>query len=499
VKQLSLFNKTEKRSKIKMQTSNMEGAPAFKPSEKMELVLRAATAFVQTDKFYETGEAADARFVGLIRKIAKTDPEFVLKLAWYARHEFYMRSPATLILAEASDILRENGGVYGGYKYVSDTIMRVDDMTELVACIMKSNKKNGRSRSNLPMMIKRGIADAFPKFDEYQLAKYTKDEMFVTPKDVYFLTHPAPEDDDQYAVYDRMISGRLAIPETWEAYISINGSTKENWDYILGKMGYLGILRNLRNLIKHGVDEDRIVDELTDANRIRKSKIFPYQYYSAYRAIQGKSDFGKVMGGLSTAMDISAQNFPMLYGTTAVFCDNSGSMDGNVHPKSQVTHADVGNVFGAMIASRSENSVVYGFGSTVIPSGINPRDSILTNIEKIHHAGQRAGGGTHTGQCIELLENKKIKADRIVFFTDEQGYGSPSCYQSLKSYCKQMGLDPYVYTFDIAHYGTTQFPENEPRHVTVGGWSDKALNFIHMYEGDKTTLLRDVENVGIVN
>ena len=67
---MSLFNTSEKRTKAKMRTLNKENAPAFKPSEKTELVLRAATTMGQSDKFYETAAESDMRFVELIRKIA---------------------------------------------------------------------------------------------------------------------------------------------------------------------------------------------------------------------------------------------------------------------------------------------------------------------------------------------------------------------------------------------------------------------------------------------
>jgi 60 kDa SS-A/Ro ribonucleoprotein len=493
---MSLFNTTEKRTK--MRAMNKEGAPAFKPSEKTELVLRAATTMGQSDKFYETGASSDERFVELIHKVSSYDPEFVLKLAYYTRKNFYLRTPATILLAEyaRSPLRGLNREAENPSDYVAATISRVDDMTELVSYCMKANERDRIKKSKIPMMIKRGVAKAFNKFDSYQYAKYTKPDMFVTPKDIMFLTHPKPREfSGQMELFDRIVNGTLEIPETWETYISINGSTKENWSYILDKMGYFAIVRNLRNLIKHGVDADDIVNILIDENRVRKSKMLPFQFYSAYRAIEQMPDAGKIMGGLSVAMDISAENFPVINGKTAVFCDNSGSMRGSIHPRSSITHADVGNVFGAMIAARSD-ARVCAFGSEVVPSGINPRDSILTNAQKIKNAGARAGGATYTGKCIEYIND--INVDRIVFFTDQQGYGIPDCYSALKDYRKNHENDPYVYTFDLAHYGTTQFPENEPRHATVGGWSDTILKFIHLYESDRMTLVHDVENVKIV-
>ena len=196
--------------------------------------------------------------------------------------------------------------------------------------------------------------------------------MYVTPKDVMFLTHPKPQNRAQEVLYNDIITGTLEVPETWETYISVNGSTKENWSYILDKMGYMGIVRNLRNLIKHGVDENDIVDILMDKERVKRSKMFPFQFYSAYRAIENMEKSGKIMGGLSVAMDMSAENFPILDGLTAIFCDNSGSMRGSIHPKSTITHADIGNVFGAMLAARSHAAVTCAFGSEVVYANAEP-------------------------------------------------------------------------------------------------------------------------------
>jgi hypothetical protein len=487
-----LFNKSEKRTKLR--TLNKEHAPAFKPSEKTELVLRAATTMGQSDKFYETAADSDMRFVELIQKIAGSDPEFALKLAWYTRKNFYLRTPATVLLAE---IARTGctANVPNASKYVAETISRVDDMTELIAYCMKANERDRIKKSKIPMVIKRGVAKAFNKFDAYQFAKYTKPGMYVTPKDVMFLTHPKSEGREQMRMHLDIIQGTLPVPETWETYISVNGSTKEAWSYILDKMGYMGIVRNLRNMIQKGVNENDIVDLLTDKNRVRRSKMFPYQFYSAYRAIEEMQGAGKIMGGLSVAMDISAENFPMLDGLTAIFCDNSGSMRDSIHPRSSIRHNDIANVFGAMLSARSHASLTCAFGSDVVLANVNPRDSILTNAQKIAKAGARAGGATYTGRCIQYLKDANV--DRIVFFTDQQGYGEPSCYDALKDYRKNVEADPYVFTFDLAHYGTTQFPEREPRHATVGGWSDTILKFIPLFESDRKTLLEDVENVSL--
>ena len=53
----------------------------------------------------------------------------------------------------------------------------------------------------------------------------------------------------------------------------IDGSTKKNWLYILDKMGYLGILRNLRNLIIHDVDSAHVVGRIADRKNAAPCKV----------------------------------------------------------------------------------------------------------------------------------------------------------------------------------------------------------------------------------
>lgn len=491
------YNKPENVRKLKTMTLNKEGGKAFKPSEKFELVLRAATTLGKTAGFYESACESDRQFVKLINSVAQTDPEFVLKLAWYTRKKFYLRTPAIVLLAEAARAGTPSG-VYNAKRYVSETISRVDDMTELVAYCLKMNEKVPIHKGKLPMLIKRGIAQAFGKFDEYQFAKYTNQDMLVSPQDVMFMAHPAPR-KGQKKLFEKIAEGNLAVPETWEDYIRTNGSTKENWTYILDKMGYMGIVRNLRNLLEKGVNAMDIAYELTDKDRVMNSKMLPFRFYSAYRVLENThpaklGNTGKIMGALSVAMDISAANLKKFEGNTAIFCDNSGSMtEAKISDRSTVQYNDVGNLFGAILAQRSQNAMVATYGTNAVMVNINPRDSILTNTQKIGKTSC-GGGSTYTYKCLDLLAKEGAEVGRMVFFTDEQGYGRPSAYDRLKQYRKDTGTNPYVYTFDIRHYGTTQFPENEPRHTTIGGWSDNILKFIHLFEADRTRLTDDIEN-----
>ena len=106
--------------------------------------------------------------------------------------------------------------------------------------------------------MKKGLAAAFPKFDEYALAKYDRGGP-VKLRDVLFLAHAKPRDEAQAEVWKRLIAGELTTPDTWEVALSSSGADKrEAWERLLReqKLGALALLRNLRNMREAGVDED---------------------------------------------------------------------------------------------------------------------------------------------------------------------------------------------------------------------------------------------------
>jgi len=497
---------------------NKEMAKAYKPSRKLELVLRAATTLGKADKFYESALASDRAYRELIRDVTRHDPEFVMKTAYYVRNVMGLRTPATVMIAECARTMSVDGidtsAVFDTpvSDYVAASIKRVDDMTELVAYCLKASAKEKTYTGRTPIVIQRGLKKAFGKFDEYQFAKYDKEDALVTPKDVMCIAHPVPGSREQKVLYKKIGNETLDVPETWEQYIMIYGSTKKNWSYILDKMGYLGILRNVRNLVTHGVDTDDVVGRIADEERVRKSRIFPFQFYSAYRALDElkvtsshnyRDEIGRVQAALTLALTSSAEiAIPEFTGRTAIFCDNSGSMNQKIHPKSNITFREIANLYGILLAKRSDEPFLYLYGTNVL--GIKGRGDgftpdILRTMSEMDHVARdgNVGGNTHTYKCFDVLTRDEIAVDRAVFFTDEQGYGKDTVMAALQKYRAGLSVNPYVFSFDIAHYGTTQFPESDRRTAVIGGWTDSTLNFIHLFETEGDRIVRVIENLTI--
>ena len=304
-------------------------------------------------------------------------------------------------------------------------------------------------------------------------------------------------------MYKDIAKGTLEPADTWETYISRFGSGKGTWEDIMPKMPIMAILRNLRNFLDHKCDLDIPLEKLRDEKTILNSKQFPFRFYSAYKAIEDHSnpDASLLMGALEDAMDISIQNIPKTDGTTAVFTDNSGSMDVTVSEKSKVTNRMVGAILGAIATKLTQKSISGVFGETFANLNFSPRLSILERAIKAD--GTDVGYATNAYLAFDYLIYNKIKVDRILLFSDMQCYDSnrtnsyyggysSTIHEQWNKYKKEINPNCYLYSFDLAGYGTSQVPQGDPKVLLVGGWSENILKYIPYFERDSKTVIQEI-------
>lgn len=487
-------------------TTNFEGGIAFTMSPKLELFLRTASAMIGEPKFYTDGKKSDVELVDLVKKVSETDPEFVYKLALYTRDKLYLRSVPILLLTELANT--EYGrGVPNARKWVASTIQRPDEITEMLAYQFKINELTGKSRAFLPMVLKYGMKSAFTKFSAYHLGKYQSNGTTMNLKDAVCLVHPAPVSDDQEEIFEKIVNRKLSN-ESWETALMKGGSTKENWENEIPTMGYMALIRNLNNFLKTGVDPDLYMSRITDEDFVKKSKQFPYRFYTAWKMVkensrpENPSDVREVLKGLEKALKMSVGNVPELPGITFTAVDVSGSMDAKVSEKSIVSRADVSSLFGAIMNEKSHRSIVSAFGQdfAVVPMD---SESILKNMEAVKNT--HVGHSTNGWKAIDYLNRENIVVDRIVTFSDEVMYDSSSRFsffnvnprqyvEELVKYQRNVNPDVYIYSVDLAGYGFSSVPENAKNTVKVAGFSDKIFNYISLFETDHRTMLNDIEN-----
>src|ERR1700743_291670 len=358
-------------SKLKNQTVNHAGAPAFVMSAEMELYTAVVT-WSLNDSFYEKDEA---RLVRLQKLITACDPVFVGKLAVYARTKMYMRSVPLVLVTELAKLPSGDNLV----AWVTDGVIgRADEITELLACYELLNERKGTKKLNrLSKQLQKGLSTAFNRFDEYQFGKYNRDGA-IKLRDALFLVHPKAKDELQQVLFNKIVNGDLQTPYTWETELSALGQIgfdsdeakafafRAKWEELIdsGKLGYMALLRNLRNIQEAGVNYlhfKKVCNRLADADEVAKAKQFPFRYLAAYRELinpavtkvptqslvkkltalmqgQNKGYTGELLDALEKAVQASAANIKGFGYETRVLlaCDVSGSMQVPVSAKSKI-------------------------------------------------------------------------------------------------------------------------------------------------------------------
>ena len=179
-------------------TTNYEGAVAWRMTPEWELYTTVVTTMGTEDKYYEGGEVRIRRIADLVHRV---DPVFVAQLAIYAREQMHLRSVPLLLLVELS---MQHKGDSLVSRAVSRTIQRADEMAELLMCYQW--RMHAKHLGKVSHQLLKGLAEAFNKFDEYQLAKYGRRwNKAVTMRDVLLLAHPKPKDEAQALLFRKVL------------------------------------------------------------------------------------------------------------------------------------------------------------------------------------------------------------------------------------------------------------------------------------------------------
>lgn len=343
------------------------------------------------DEFYEDGQSIADRLVALASKVS---PQEVAALADEARNEHNLRhAPLLLLLAlvAAPRGLRLDG-------VFDKTIRRADEITELLSLYWRHGKRP------LSKQLKRGIARAFGRFDAYQLAKYDRAKA-VRLRDAMLLCHPKPKDDAQAALWKQLLEGTLPSPDTWEVALSAGGDKRDEFTRLLTerKLGYLALLRNLRNMVEAGVDLDLIRPAILA--RQGAEKVLPFRYVAAARACPALEPT------LDLALQAAILAMPAPQGRTVVLVDVSPSMDVKLSAKSDLSRMDAAATLAAVFPGEVR---MFSFSSGLVE--VPPRKG-MAGVDAILRS--QPHNGTELFAAVRRV-NEAVAYDRIVVITDEQ-------------------------------------------------------------------------------
>lgn len=393
-------------------------------------------------EFYEDGALIADRISELASKLP---PEKVAAIAIEARETMHLRHVPLLLL----DVLSKTGS---GNPLVAETICRVvqraDEMGELLAVLWRGGHKM------VPAQMRKGLARAFAKFDEYQLAKYDRDGA-VKLRDVLRVVRPTPVNAEQSALWKRVKDRVLSVPDTWEVALSGGADKKETFERLLreGNLGYLALLRNLRNMAEAGVDADLVNDAIA-ARKNGAHRVLPFRYVAAARSAP------QFEPALDKSLLASIEQMPKLDGLTIVLVDVSGSMSDKLSARSDMRRVDAAAALASILPG---NRRVFAFSTQM--GEVPPRNG-MAGVDAIT---KLVGGGTYLGAAV--TEINKMPHDRLIVITDEQSADRVPDPVAPKSY--------------MINVASAKHGVGYGRWTHIDGFSEGILRFIRETETDR--------------
>ena len=515
---MSKFNTIIKEQSV---TVNHEGAEAFRLSAEMELYTAVVTASLSS-KFYET---ADERIERIADLVGKCNARFVAQLAVYARTKMNLRSVPLLLVVELG---KHHSGDNLVSRTVEKVVLRADEIMELLHCYQWRNsqpnaecKTSPKKLGRLSHQIQVGLQKVFNNFDEYQFAKYDRSNLEVKLRDALFIVHPKAKDVDQQLLFDKITNKTLEIPYTWETELSALGQQEfmteteqqmafaAKWEELIesDKMGYMAMLRNLRNFLKSGVSIEAIekvayreiknarytlnVHSNILANSMEETALVTNKAIEDINAV-GRHKNTMLIDALEKAVLASSKNITGFDENTRILlaCDVSGSMYSPISPKSSVKNYDVGLMLAMLLKNRCKYVISGMFGDEWKVVDF-PSKGILNNFEELYKREGEVGYSTNGFKVIQYLNENNIVMDKVMMFTDCQMWNS---YDTEQTICKewdkykQIAPNAKLYLFDLNGYGTTPLNIVREDVTLIAGWSDRIFKMLEAVENGSNAI-----------
>jgi len=428
--------------KLNVGTRTHEGAAARNISTDLQLRRSVLACLLWESQFYEDGVEIAGRIAELVPKVAA---EKVAALAVEGRAKMKLRHAPLLLVREMARHATHRG-------LVADTLARViqraDELAEFVAIYWKDG------RVPLSAQVKKGLAAAFPKFDEYALAKYDRSGP-IKLRDVLFLAHAKPRDEAQAGVWKRLIAGELTTPDTWEVALSSGADKRAAWERLLReeKLGALALLRNLRNMRDAGVNEDLVLAALGSMSTAR---VLPFRFLAAARyAPQWE-------GALEQAMLKCVAGAEKLRGKTIVLVDVSGSMTAPLSQRSEMQRTDAAYGLAVLLREIGEKVAVFSFSDKLVEVPARRGFALRDAIDR-----SQAHSGTQLGQAVDELSRQQ-SYDRLVVITDEQSHDRVPAPKGTRGY-----------VINVASYKNGL---GYGKWTHIDGWSESVVEYIRELE-----------------
>jgi 60 kDa SS-A/Ro ribonucleoprotein len=484
---------------------NEHQAPAYALTPKQQLAQYVATGCLN-HTFYAT---ADEQLAKVLELCEQVDAAFIAKTAVFCRERGHMKDMPALLCAVLS--VKDRPLLNAIFPRVIDNAKMLRNFVQ----IMRSGVVGRKSLGSAPKRLVREWLDAR---DPVSLFKANVGQS-PSLADIVKMVHPKPNDPSREALFGYFIGrehnaealpdlvrsfelfkksepgGRGDVPDVpFQMLTALELGTRE-WTAIAQRAPWQMTRMNLNTFARHGVFREKgmaelIAERLRDQEKIAKARVFPYQLMVAYTMATANPDIPQVVSNsLQDAMEIATANVPEVQGKVYVFPDVSGSMHSPVTghragATSAVRCIDVAALVAAAVLRKNPGAEVIPFESKVVDVRLNPRDSVMTNAQKL--AGLPAGG-TNCSAPLAFLNKTGAEGDLLIYVSDNESwvdaphYGrfGGSATKTMNEWARFKARNPKarMVCIDVQPYGTVQAKDREDI-LNIGGFSDQVFDVI---------------------
>lgn len=501
-------------------TVNNAGGTAYTLSDKATLAQLAMTGCFN-GTYYVSGEEQLKKVLELANKIAHKEPEFIAKLAVYARQKGLMKDmPAVLTAIVAGK----------NSELLTKIFSKVIDNPKMLRNFVQVVRSGTTGRKSLGTRPKKLIQDYFDSLTDEQIFKA---DVGNDPslQDIIKLTHPKPKNKQRSALFGYLLDKEYSkkdlcqlakqfesfkkdmkaeIPDVPFQMLTALPLKDEHWKQIAANATWTQCRMNLNTFQRHNVFADSklintICDKLQDAEQVKRAKVFPYQLFAAFLNIDSNVP-AKVSVALQNAADHALQNIPEFDGKVYVMVDTSGSMSSPAtghrgSATSKMRCIDVAALVAAAIMRKNPDTEVVPFDTQVHTHRLNPMDSIMTNAKTLAGFG---GGGTDCHRALQHVNDKNGKGDLVIYVSDNESWVDSNRYRSTATMTewnkfKARNPNAKLVCIDVTPNGTTQAHDRSDI-LNIGGFSDSCFEVIKIFTdigNDKDLWIKTIESVKI--
>ena len=481
----------------KTDTHNEAGGIAYTLTPKQQLAQLAATGCLNNTYYADAQSQLDQ----VLMLAESLDAEFIAKTAVYARQKGFMKDMPALLLA----VLAQKD--VNMLARVFDQVADNGKMLRNFAQIIRSGAVGRKSFGNRPKKL---MQTWLLTATEKQLLNAAVGNS-PSLADVVKMVHPKPREAWRAAWFAWLIGkpyDREALPPITRAFEDYKQSRQGalpdvpfqmltalelnsgDWAQIARNGSWQQVRQNLNTFLRHDVfakskNIKMVAEKLRDQTAIRRARVLPYQLLTAYQATSEQMP-SEIREALQDAMETAVQNVPAIRGKVVVCPDVSGSMHSPAtgyrgSATSRTRCIDIAALVSAAMLRTNPKARVIPFEQITVNVQLNPRDSIMTNAEKLANIG---GGGTACSAPLALLNREKADVDLVIIVSDNESWADCGPHWSGKTglmkewdILKQRCPEAKLVCLDIQPYTTAQ-AQNRRDILNIGGFSDQVFTLI---------------------